>query len=1062
MKRELAFALGARSLILDSVGKTRSNRAPSAHNNGVSGSKSQKRVKKAAGEKPVEFNCSSVAIEDSGVQSSACDEIKQDLIGRCSRNVGFGDSVGQSSIDMGSKEIVSGLANGLLEMKCETTVETPMLAEPKALDSSVAPQIVESESRSNGDIGVEDKHSEIREAVSEFVKTRCDEEVKTTVPGASISTDFSVVHLGVGWSLSNGTEKIKDDSKEGNSNVANDSPLQRKSSLIASGLGNSMVEELHETETGSGGAMDKSSVKEEVALVRGNFKGLAEKPQRRFTRSALKVTDKDPEDLSYLGTNLMTTVNKKTSVAAIDNKDIGEDSNFECTRSESSKKFEVEDLEQIFTERIPRTVRELFETGILEGCKVYYNGGKQGPGIRGIIKGVGILCSCSLCQGSKVVPPSQFEIHACNSYRRAAQYICLENGKNFIDLLQLCREAELKTLVTTIRNAIGPLGKKEMVVCRDCKESFSMDNVADSEPLCNSCTKRVLPSAILQTTAGRTRGSLEKVLSKSSISIQKEKVSVGKAIARRNNKKSTKKASTPKTAIKTGRKRGRPKKPIQADDSSKGPSVESTSQRKAGKITRKDLKLHRLVFDDAGLPDGTELAYFARGEKILEGYKKDSGIFCRCCDEVVSASQFEAHAGFATRRKPYSFIYTSNGVSLHELAVSLLRSRRRDIKESDDLCIICAEGGDLLLCDGCPRAFHTECASLTHQPRGKWFCRYCESAFERDRYVQWNVNAVAAGRVSGVDPIKQISNRSIRMVKDFKDDATSCYLCSGLDFSKSGFGPRTILICDQCEREYHVGCLKTHKMADLEDLPQGEWFCNSNCQMIRSSLQSLLNREAEKLPDNLVDAIRDKLRAHDVEIPSDFDVSWRLLSGQVSSEERATTRPLLSQAISILHEGFGTIVDGVTGRDLIPSIVYGRKVRNREFRGMYCAVLLVNSLIASVAVFRLFGQELVELPLVATRSGYRGKGYFQALFSCIERLFASHHVKSIVLPAAEGAEAVWLKFGFKKMNPDKVSEYKKTYWQITEFTGVAMLEKQVPDCGLIDQTEDAPESGNCA
>ena len=54
----------------------------------------------------------------------------------------------------------------------------------------------------------------------------------------------------------------------------------------------------------------------------------------------------------------------------------------------------------------------------------------------------------------------------------------------------------------------------------------------------------------------------------------------------------------------------------------------------------------------------------------------------------------------------YAYIYTSNGVSLHELAISLSKGRKYSAEDNDNLCIICADGGNLLLCDGCPRAFH--------------------------------------------------------------------------------------------------------------------------------------------------------------------------------------------------------------------------------------------------------------------------------------------------------------------------------------------------------------------
>ncbi|KAG7961200.1 hypothetical protein I3843_09G004200 [Carya illinoinensis] len=739
-------------------------------------------------------------------------------------------------------------------------------------------------------------------------------------------------------------------------------------------------------------------------------------------------------------------------------------------------KLELKMSKKIALNKKPMTVRELFETGLLDGVTVVYMGCHkfQGSGLRGTIRDGGILCSCTSCNGCRVIPPSKFEIHACKTYKRAAQYICLENGKSLLDLLRACRASPLHTLEATIQNIIGSSPAEKCFTCKRCKGCFPRSCVAKTGLLCNSCVDSLESHDTPTHEDGKRSGASTSVLFskpsriasgsisphnkgqwKASVSVSPQNKSQWKLKTKSPKRvlfsKDSKSASAciPSKNKRPWKVTEKSSKSVLISRSSKSVSFSITSQNKSPwKITTKDQRLHKLVFEEDGLPDGTEVAYYARGQKILEGYKKGFGIFCRCCNSEVSPSQFEAHAGWGSRRKPYAYIYTSNGVSLHELAISLSKDRKYSAKDNDNLCIICADGGNLLLCDGCPRAFHKECASLTSIPRGDWYCTYCQNMFQREKFVEHNENAVAAGRISGVDPIEQITKRCIRIVKNIEADLSGCVLCRGYDFSKSGFGPRTILLCDQCEMEFHVGCLREHKMAYLKELPEGEWFCSMDCTRINSTLQKLLVRGPEKLTESLLDVIKRKQEERGLDTINDTDVRWRLLSGKIASPE---TRFYLSEAVAIFHDCFAPIIDSISGRDLIPAMVYGQNVRGQEFGGMYCALLMVNSSVVSAGILRVFGREVAELPLVATSNGNHGKGYFQILFSCIEKLLSFLNVKSLVLPAAEEAESIWTdKFGFERMKPEQLSKYRRSCCHMVTFKGTSMLQKMVRQYRVID------------
>lgn len=57
--------------------------------------------------------------------------------------------------------------------------------------------------------------------------------------------------------------------------------------------------------------------------------------------------------------------------------------------------------------------------------------------------------------------------------------------------------------------------------------------------------------------------------------------------------------------------------------------------------------------------------------------------------------------------------------------------------------------------------------------------------------------------------LKQVSSKVVH--------SFNCVLCRKTDFCNGkGLGPRTVIICDSCEKEYHVGCLREHGGEDLQ------------------------------------------------------------------------------------------------------------------------------------------------------------------------------------------------------------------------------------------------------
>ncbi|XP_047948863.1 uncharacterized protein LOC125194658 [Salvia hispanica] len=624
--------------------------------------------------------------------------------------------------------------------------------------------------------------------------------------------------------------------------------------------------------------------------------------------------------------------------------------------------MEVRMSKKIILNNYPSNVKKLLSTGILEGARVKYLS-MSSEELPGIIKSGGYLCSCCVCNFSKVVSSYEFEHHSGSKTRHPNNHIYLENGKPINSIIEELKNAPLSAVNTVIKAIAASLIHGHDVVCGDSAHQYCGMSHSTNSARHSTEGGITYPDAYLRSsvTTFNQQGYVDALV--------EQKCPIKKP---RHNY--------------YGSFWGHKKTAEVLCFSCRTP------WSNVWLMYNRDNDLHKLLFMPNGLADGTSLAYYSKGERILGGYKQGNCIVCSCCNFEISPSQFEAHAGWAAKCQPYRNIYTSSGLTLHDIALMLASGQSLPSRGSDDMCAVCGDGA---------------CIDLECLPADDWYCSHC-----KDR--------LSSGRKASAES-RAIILRLKRVVKapEFEPGHRTSVL---------KFDDRTVIICDQCEKEYHVGCLREFEMCDLKEL-EDKWFCCDDCYKIFEALQSLASGEPEIIPAAVSSAVYKKHATIGLNYRYMNEIKWCILSGKSQAPGHLM---LLSRAAAIFRECFEPIV-AKSGRDLIPVMVYGRNISGQEFSGMYCVVLIVNSIVVLAALLGIFGKDVVELPL----------GYFQALFSCIERFLSSMAVKHLVLPAAEEAEPMWTnELGFRKTSHEKMLKYTRDY-QLTIFKGTSLLEKEV-------------------
>jgi hypothetical protein len=117
-----------------------------------------------------------------------------------------------------------------------------------------------------------------------------------------------------------------------------------------------------------------------------------------------------------------------------------------------------------------------------------------------------------------------------------------------------------------------------------------------------------------------------------------------------------------------------------------------------------------------------------------------------------------------------------------------------------DYCMICDDGGELIVCDGCSRAFHGACVGLKRIPAGTWACPTCAKSRSRSTKDAPRVGIPAAAQVSspsspslsGTNSRAYASAHGQESMNDDDDDEVACTQSS----QSSPWTPKQIMPVD--------------------------------------------------------------------------------------------------------------------------------------------------------------------------------------------------------------------------------------------------------------------------
>ncbi|XP_077430769.1 chromodomain-helicase-DNA-binding protein 4 isoform X3 [Vanacampus margaritifer] len=149
--------------------------------------------------------------------------------------------------------------------------------------------------------------------------------------------------------------------------------------------------------------------------------------------------------------------------------------------------------------------------------------------------------------------------------------------------------------------------------------------------------------------------------------------------------------------------------------------------------------------------------------------------------------------------------------------------------DHQDYCEVCQQGGEIILCDTCPRAYHMVCLDpdMEKAPEGKWSCPHCEK-----EGIQWEAR-------------EELSDAEVDDEDDRQDDGAEEEDDHHIEYCRVCKDGGELLCCDTCPSSYHIHCLNP----PLPEIPNGEWICpRCKCPPMKGKVQKVITWRWGELP----------------------------------------------------------------------------------------------------------------------------------------------------------------------------------------------------------------------